>query len=394
MISLPRLLDGSLNEQERLQPISLSLEQNMHPLSTATLMLPAQQYAVAAGQYIELYTRQGSAGIFRAQQVEQETGGVLRVALEHGIVSMADDIIPQKTEETQSPVLDVLALIMQHQSMWQLGRVEIPETEMVTWSCDYSNVLESLLSVLEQYPDHMLTYDQTTRPWTLNIIAVSDDNPSECRLSRNLTSLTVETDRSEMCTRLYIPMAGGDPIVLDADTQDAWGVISRSMTGDDGLTEDELRAEGQRYLDEHKHPRTTVTIDAIDLSAATGESLDRFHLGRMCRVCLPDSAQVINHRVTKITHPDVYGDPDHVQLTLADKAESTADVLAGLVVQTTVLRKTVMSGPQGQWMTGYFLQSQPILSVTKNANDLVTDVSISIIGNFVDYVGREYKEAQ
>ena len=40
MIQLPRLLDKQMQEVARLHPVSLSLDLNMAPLSTATMTLP------------------------------------------------------------------------------------------------------------------------------------------------------------------------------------------------------------------------------------------------------------------------------------------------------------------------------------------------------------------
>lgn len=394
MIQLPRLLDSSMTEMARLEPISLALDVQMQSLSTATLVV-TDDVTVIAGQYIELFTAKGSAGIYRVQQVEQEPGNVLRVSLEHGIVSMADNIIPQKIKEKRTPAAEVLTLIMENQSMWQLGSHDFTEDDLLTWSCDYSNVYESLTNLISEFPDRVMTYDQSAIPWTMSIVRVSDDTASECRLTRNMTSLLIETDRTELCTRLYIPQGEKDPIILDADTQDTWGIVSRRFEGDSKIaTEDKIKL-GEKYLREHKDPKMVVSIDAIDLSAATGESMDAFHVGKICRVCLPDYAQTIKQRIVAVSYPDVYGDPDHVTITMADEAETASAEIAGLVVETTVVKNFVQNYEVGEWKKQYFLTSQPVVSTSRRfiqigdvKFDYIDSVDVTIQGAELDYMGR------
>lgn len=353
---LPRLLDDQMSEIARLVPVSASLDLAMAPLSTAQVILGTNDPGVIAGQWVELFTPHESAGIFRVQQVERSYSGTTLLRLEHGLVSLADSLIPAQADNVQSTAPHALQAVLSHQSMWQLGQCDVPETEMVTWSYNYSNVLEAFLALLDELPAYMPVFHQDALPWVVDVIALTDDDASECRLTRNLRSLTVESDRSELCTRLYIPIEGAETVILNADTQSDYGIVSRSLSGDSGLTAEDLTQSGLQYLEQHQHPKVVVTLNAFDLYQATGEALDRFRLGRMCRVCLPEHATTIRQRVVQIAYPDVYSDPENVRLTLADKAETTADVLAGLVVETTVIRKKVIVaesklGSDAQWYT-------------------------------------------
>lgn len=342
-MQLPRLLDAQMNELARLQPVSLSLDLQLAPLSTATMILPPDAPEVHTGAYIELFTSRGSAGIFRVQQCEQTFTGTLRLALEHGLVSLADGIIPGTAEENTGTARAILAELLSHQSMWKLGTVQVPDSETLTWAYDYSNLLESLLSILEELPAYRLTFDQGTLPWTLNLVNLTNTVGSECRLSRNLSDISVEEDRSELCTRLHVP---GLSVPLDADTIGQYGTVERSLTGDEGLTETELTRAGQQYLEQHKHPLLTVRLSAVDLSQATGESLDAFALGDMCRVCLPDYGQTVNQRIVTISYHDLCADDLSPRLTLANAARNTADALAGLIVDTTVQRRLIYKNGQ------------------------------------------------
>ena len=345
-VRLPRLLDSGMKELARLNPVSLSMDENLSPLSTAEMVLPEGECAAETGQFVELYTSHGSAGIFRVQQAEQDYGGRVTLALEHGLTTLGDGIMPGESEQsgTTRQLLSAL-LACQHQTMWQLGTVSVPDSRTLTWKCDNSNLLESLCSLMDELTGYRLTFDQSVFPWVLNVEALSDDDGCECRLSRNLSSLRVEEDRSELCTRLHV---NGLSSPLDADTIGAYGVITRYMDADPDIGSDELTKQGRAYLEAHKAPAISVTMDAVDWYEATGEPFDRFTLGRVCRVCLPDYGKTIRQRVISLSWPDVYGQPDQVTVTLASESTTAVSVMAGLIIDTTVTKKRFTSDLRSQ----------------------------------------------
>lgn len=335
-IRLPRLMDSHLNELCRLEPTHLSIQLNMS-LSTATMTLPPRSPQVTTGQLVELYTRQGSAGIFRVQQVERDWNTATRISLTHALVTLADTTIPGTGETRTLPAAQLFTQLLAHQSLWQPGDVEVPADVLFTFRAQDANLLESLTDLMAELPDYRLDFDQSALPWKLHLRALSDACTTECRLTRNLRSLTIETDRSELCTRLYLP---GVEAPLEADTIAQWGVVSRSLDASSDLTTEELTRRGQRYLDLHKDPQVTVTMDATDLYDLTGAALDSFHLGFPCRVCLPEG-ETLTQRIVSLTWPDVYGAPEQVRVTLANRSSNASTVLAGLIVDTTQVKKQV-----------------------------------------------------
>lgn len=345
-VRLPRLLDSSMKELARLNPVSLSIDENLSPLSTAEMVLPEGECAAETGQFVELYTSHGSAGIFRVQQAEQDYGGRVTLALEHGLTTLGDGIMPGESEQSGTTRQLLAALLAcQTQTMWQLGTVAVPDSRTLTWQCDHSNLLESLCGLMDELTGYRLTFDQSVFPWLLNVEAMSDDDGCECRLSRNLSSLRVEEDRSELCTRLYV---SGLASPMDADTIGTLGVVTRYMDADPDIGEAELTKQGRAFLEAHKSPAISVTMDAVDWYEATGEPFDRFTLGRVCRVCLPDYGKTIRQRVIALSWPDVYGQPDQVTVTLASESTTAVSVMAGLIIDTTVTKKRFTSDLRSQ----------------------------------------------
>ena len=345
-VRLPRLLDSGMKELARLNPVSLSMEENLSPLSTAEMVLPEGECAAETGQFVELYTSHGSAGIFRVQQAEQDYGGRVTLALEHGLTTLGDGIMPGEGEQSGTARQLVSAILAcQPKTMWVLGAVAVPDSLTLTWKNDNANLLESLCSLMDELTGYRLTFDQSVFPWVLNVEAMTDADGCECRLSRNLSSLRVEEDRSELCTRLYV---SGLSSPMDADTIGTYGVITRYMDGDPDIGTEELTKQGRAYLEAHKTPAVSVTMDAVDWYEATGEPFARFTLGRVCRVCLPDYGKVIRQRVIALSWPDVYGQPDQVTVTLASESTTAVSVMAGLIIDTTVTKKRFTSDMRSQ----------------------------------------------
>lgn len=309
---------------------------SMNPLHTAEMELLPDE-SVSLRDLIEVFTPNGSAGYFRVTAIDKTFGDVARVSLDHSLCTLNDSLLQGEAEKESSAraVLEEI-LAAQTEPLWSMGRVDYPDDKLITWSYNNSGLLDSLLDLMAELHGYTLTFDQSATPWLVNIERLTDEDACECRLHRNLTSLTMSTDASQLCTRLYVP---GREAPLDADTIDRWGVITRVLDADEDLGEEALLQEAERFLDTYKHPLLTVTMDALDLHLATGEPFDSFHPGRMCRVAVPEWGETIRQRVASVTWPDVYGDEEVATVTLSREAPDAATKLAGLVVDTTVVRK-------------------------------------------------------
>lgn len=337
-IRLPRLLDASLKPLGLLNPTSLSISLKLSSLSTASMNLPTDTN-IQVGQFVELFTQQGSAGIFRVEQLERSCQQSLRVSLSHSLITLSDSLFLVEDENTVTlPAQQLFQDILSRQSGWTPGQIDLPQGQLVTWQGRSCSLLEALLALLAALPTHCLTYDQSVFPWVVSLVPLPQDGLSECRLTRNLRSLTIETDRSELCTQLYLP---GVAQPLQADTMAQWGVVARCMDADGDLSQEELLHRGQQYLEQHKNPAVTIQMEALELSHITGCALDSFRLGAPCRVCLPEEHTSLTHRIVCITWPDVYATPQLLSITLANKAQSASSLLAGLIVDTTQVKHQV-----------------------------------------------------
>lgn len=320
---LPRLLDTSFNEACRLHPEKVSVKINLTPLSTATMTLPEGEPTVGIRNWIELYGRYGSLGKYRVSSVKTDYGDSQTVALEHGIATLGDYLTAASTTLTGTPYA-IMGTLLGCQSLWTRGT--IPNTGSYTVKVDRSNVLSAVLDLLKQMTGYMLTYDFTT--WTVGIALMESTPSCECRMRRNVENVRITVDDNDLCTRVYaVGLTGG---YMDADTVSTWGVIAKSLGTPDDAAAADVQAYAAQYLAEYKNPRVSIEISAQDMAAKTGETIDAFGIGKLCRVALPDWSYTTDQRVVSVNYPDLLGDPNNVQLSLSTAPRDLSRTLAAM----------------------------------------------------------------
>lgn len=326
MIRSPRLLDADFREADVLPPVAFSLTDKLTPLSMASLTLPCDAPEVPVRSFVELYTADGSAGIFRVTNLRTTPGEVRELTLQHGLCTLSDHM--HRGESTQTGSLrTLLTQLLSNQTDWALGTVDVSDDKELTWECSNTNDLQGLLSIMQELPGYYLDFDQTARPWLLHVRARSTEVECEARFDRNVTQAQIEYDTTDMCTLAY---ADGLEAPIEADTAGTWGSIERHVSADEALGQDVITATVQRYLEQRKDPRVTITITAMELSQLTGEPFDSFRKGQLCRCILSDMTAV--QRIEAIERPDPIGEPEHVVLTLASTQDDLSITVAGMVV--------------------------------------------------------------
>lgn len=347
-LRLPRLLGKDLHEQARLTPTALSIDLRIDPLSTAEIKLPWDGPAVNVDDFVEIFDPYGSVGIFRAYRATQRAGRSRSASLRHGIVTLADDIVLDGNA-ISAPVGQVFASLfaMQNTVRWVLGDCEVdPELEIVLQRTRQS-LMAAFSDLTAQLPDqYAWEFDQTTSPWRAHLRTMPAEDACEFRLNRNISSLDMTIDRDAQCTRLYAYGSGegldrigldgvlGTPY-MDADNIEARGIIAKSITHEDIYDALTLRDVAQLYIDRHKDPTISIRLSGQDVHAVTGLSIDQLHMGRLCRVPMPDLGMVLHERVVGISWRDVITRPSEVTATLANRLRDIADELAELMRQAT-----------------------------------------------------------
>ena len=327
MTRLARVLDSDMQELRRLHPVEQSVDDRVTPLSTASLTLPQGEHA-AFHDWVEVFTQNGSAGVYRVSGASETYTDEASVELEHGICALGDAIIPGKAtisgtlSQVLSAMLDYQVVQAAGAPLWTLGSVETDA--QASFDHDSTNLLSAVLAVV---PDgYMLTFDQSALPWRIGVAAMEAVPSCEGRLSRNLRSVTVTVDDEDFYTCVYCDKLP-EPSYMYGPTVGTWGIVEKTIIAQDNVTLESLVGYIAQYLEDHKNPRVSIECDADDLSAITGESIDRLEKGRLFRLALPDYGVAMEERILAVRTVSAYDEPERVRLTLANSIRDTADTL-------------------------------------------------------------------
>ena len=375
MTRLARVLDGDMRELRRLHPTQQSVDDRVTPLSTASLTLPEGEHA-AFGEWVEVFTKNGSAGVYRVVSASETYTGEASAELEHGICALGDAIIPGKgtisgaLSEVLSAMLGYQVVVAGGAPLWALGSVAT--NAQASFDHDSTNLLSAVLAVV---PDgYMLTFDQRALPWRLGVAKMAETAECEGRLSRNLRGVTVTVDDEDFCTRIYCNMLPS-PGYMDGPTVGTWGVKAKTITAQENVTQESLTAYITQYLEDHKNPRVSIECDAEDLSSITGERIDRMEKGRLFRLALPDYGVTMEERILAVRTGSAYDDPERVRLTLANSIRDTADTL--VYIENSVSGGASSSSARGGYVRGggggSGISPASVLDMLKKAETYITE---------------------
>jgi phage minor structural protein len=343
-VRYPRVCDRTtLTELGRVHPISLTVTENVDPLSTADMQVLTSDMILSPGQFVEICDPYGSLGYYRIQNLSQRYNkGLVQIAsMEHGIVTLADSILfgsaeYKKAEYTAYQVLEQI-LSKQVTQYWTVltgdeEAVQYLQSVREDFFFENTDLLETLLDFMAQIPEEtQLVFDMSAFPWKLIPKKLPTVATSEARLSRNVEELRISYDYSQLCTRLY-PRGGGsgEDVVsikdanegreyLDSDTQGTWGIVCKEWTDSKADTPAALLTKARKELEKIKNPVLSISMSGQDLSALTGEPLDRFRVGSPIRVVVPEDSVNLTARILSKSHSNLVTNPTSVSLTIGTK---------------------------------------------------------------------------
>ena len=340
------LLNGhSLTAKTKFMPERMNLQLSERN-STATMTLGGNAPTIAVGDWLRCEDGPAAGVVWRAKSVETQLETNTRtVQLEHAINTLKDVIMFGETNPGTTSAEGTARFILSKQSDWVLGTFSFSESQPYTFNGDdLFSAMETVSSTLD---DCIWEYSFSSYPFKLHIRKLGSGVTAEMRADRNIRTLRKTVDRSRMYTRFY-PIGKNDLHISGnyvSKNESTYGVICKTETDASKETESELRTWANTRLKKHCQPTVTVTISGIDLSAATGESLDNFEIGKLCRIPLPEFNTTITDRVTKLSFPDVINSPTDVTVTLSNERTDTRDLAT--IIQQEVKETISRSGRSG-----------------------------------------------
>ena len=329
-----KLQGHSITPGDRFVPESMTLNL-AERTSTASMKIAPGSISLTVGDWLMDNTEPGKGIIWRVKTIETDYGGkTLTVTLEHIIATLKDTIMfgeikPEDMggDEERCYAVQAMQYILSRQGVWQYGGCEYDIAEEYNFNSD--TLYDALETVSGSLPDCWWEYDLSVYPFKLYIRHQSSSTVSEMRMSRNISTIRKTIDRSRMYTRFY-PI-GKDDLHIDGDyvsrNESTWGTVCKTETNTALDTDSKLRSWAWERLNRHCEPAVTISISGLDLSAATGESLDHIRLGGLCQVPLPEYGTTITERITKITFKDKISEPETITVTLSNEQEDIASII-------------------------------------------------------------------
>lgn len=329
------LLNGhSLTAKQKFMPEKLSLQLSERT-STATMTLNADTApSMNVGDWLRAEEGPGAGIIWRIRSMDNQVDKkTITVTMEHLINSLKDRIIfgEVKTEAisggSRATAAQTIQFILGHQSDWVLAECGFNVSQ--PYSFNGEDLLSALNSVCGTLQDCIWQYGFTTYPFKLYVRKAGSEVITEMRTDRNIRTLKKTIDRSRMYTRFY--PVGKENLHIAGDfvskNEDKYGTVCKTETDQSLETEEALRIWANERLNRHCEPAVTVTISGMDLYKTTGELMDSFTIGKLCRVPLPEFNTTILERVTKLSYPDIISDPMNVTVTLANELPDVASII-------------------------------------------------------------------
>ena len=338
-VPFPRLCNPDLSTKSLLHPVSMPLQLELNGVSTATIVLNPDEEA-GIHDWVEIFTPYGSAGYFRVTATSKTPYSEVQLSLSHGLDVLSDAIVTTDQEITGS-VSQVLQQLLSYQvatiggvPCWTLGTCE----DMATYTAatSYTSIRDCLNALLEHEPGYMLTYNMDVFPWEINLVARPAVPVCECRLSRNIETITITLDDADLCTRLVL---GVDVHTSDEDGNDTtetiyqtfddtaaqalYGIVTKSESIDSAV--ENPQAYAQKYFNLYNHPTVQIEISALELARYTGMGMDQLILGNICRVALVDLGGTWHEQIVAASYQDLMGQPERVKLSLSTTKRLVTD---------------------------------------------------------------------
>ena len=344
---LPVKLSGhTMTPAGQIRPISMSQSWRTDGLSSCTITMRIDdEIQLALGDWALITSPHGHmSGVFYVKNIKTNyVTQQITITLEHTFgllqeVVVFGEITPETIGGTGVTTTNINTAInymldFQTERLWNLHQNDYPDISQ-GWKFTHQDVYSALETIKDNVPDCQWEFDQSILPWKVSLKAFPTTAIMEMRMSRNIESMTVTLDRSQMYTRVYptgkknlhIDSVNGGSSYLEKNTA-TWGVISQVLTDSTIDSAALLKNWAQTNLDKHSVPSVSVSIGGIELSEATGEPLDALQIGRLCRIPLPEYNMTVTERIVELTWNNCILSEDQVQVTLADELKTIQGVL-------------------------------------------------------------------
>lgn len=328
------LTPHSLTQVRRVPVVSMGLV--LKEVDTTASLVPESMSGLNTESWLLDDTNPGKGIVYRVQSIKTDYGtNTPTIQLEHVIQCLGDQILFGEITAammgggTTCTAKQAVQYILKRSSDWTLGKWETNNPSNA-YKFDGDTLLDALETVKKTLDDCRWTYDLTVYPFKLNFIKKATANPCELRPGRNLVTVSRTIEKSGMYTRFY-PIGKNDLHIPGEYVQKntgKYGVKEKNEVDTSRETVEDLLAWADQRLKIHAQPRVNVVADGLNLSAATGEDLDKLTVLRPCKIPLEEFSTTIEEEIVELNYRDKVNEPENVRVTMANEQEDVLKILA------------------------------------------------------------------
>lgn len=351
-IKHPRVYDRNNELVAVLQnAFAIGYDKQKNNLWTCDFTIPmgdAKAVHIKPKNFIELFDHERRIGLFVVnpkQTVKNESTNEITYHCEHVLSLLHSDVLFGYHQFSNYRTRFVLEELFKFQETphWELGAVEFERWFHYGWENEDS-LLNAIMSIPQPFDEpHLWTWDDTTYPFTLNLVQPNDAVKGMIITGKNLKGIEIEEDPTSLVTRIY-PLGfgegvnqlnisevnGGQVYLEDAAAIAEYGLHKRIWIDRRFENADSLKASAQAILDKFKQPIKTMKIDAVDYELIDPYELSRYEVGDVLRVHDRDTETDEEIRIEKMRKGDLYGNPFDLQMELGNVIEDISTTFADL----------------------------------------------------------------
>lgn len=278
------------------------------------------------------------------KSVTRDDIGVIEYTCEHVIATLLDNVlfgfhvIGGAGYETAQ----VIRYILGHQltENWVLGECDF--SSQFEYSFEQENLLGALFSLPKPFTTaYQWKFDTSRYPWVLSLKVLDKEALPGLyiRNGHNLTSITNESDPTEICTRLY-PLGYGEGVnqlkISDVngglpylqsppEIVEKYGIVERVWVDRRYENAESLKAAAQAMLDELQEPAESYSVSFANLTKAESNTAK---LGEVVRII---DGELGIDKATVITGITIdHDDFERSELTIENRPRDVASMVADL----------------------------------------------------------------
>lgn len=329
----------------------IGYDKQLNAVGTASFTMPAndpKNEKINLLGYVEITddATDEYIGLFRVMPKKHTFGSSadeIVYECEHVLSTLIGSVLFKYHQTTNFTTREVLQYLLSKQTVahWQLGTVAF--TRYFDYSWENENLLSALLSIPGPFDQaHEWTYDTTSYPWTINLVAAETVASTRIVEGYNLAGFTIEENPNSLWNRIY-PLGAGEgvnqlgiasingsvPYIEDAASIAAYGLYETVWADKRYESAETLLAAAQSLLKQWKEPIVTWTASALDVSGITGIKADKLRKGKVCRIQLENYGN-IDLLIMKESKADITGSFESIDLELgnigADLGTTATDI--------------------------------------------------------------------